>query len=120
MERPLLQGPESRPDEPVRLVTLSDNRSNFVFKEFRMATHASAIKRMAQNEQRRLRNASYRSRVKSSIKKYLAAVDEKDPEAGKLLQEASQLIRKGVSKGVYHRNTASRTISRLARKSISA
>ncbi len=81
-----------------------------------MADHASAIKRMRQNTKRRLRNVSYKSRVKTAVKKYLQAVAEKDSAADQLLREASSLLQKGVSKGVYHKNTASRTISRLALK----
>jgi small subunit ribosomal protein S20 len=81
-----------------------------------MAHHASALKRMRQNEIRRVRNMSFRSQVKTAVKKYLQAVDEKAPEAGGLLSEAVSLLQKGVSKGVYHKNTASRKISRLSTK----
>lgn len=81
-----------------------------------MANHPSALKRIRQTEKRRLRNISFRSRVKTAVKKYLLAVSAKDQTAGQLLREASSLLQKGVSKGVYHRNTAARTISRLAQK----
>ncbi len=82
-----------------------------------MANHASALKRMRQSENLRIRNHSYKSRVKTAIKKYLAAVDAKADDAHGLLNEATSLLQKGVSKGIYHRNTASRTISRLSKKS---
>jgi len=59
---------------------------------------------------------SYKSKVKSVIKSYLAAVDSKDAEAAALLNKATSLLDKGVSKGIYHHNTASRTISRLTRR----
>lgn len=81
-----------------------------------MANHQSALKRMRQNEERRARNTSYKSKVKSVVKKYLLAVESKDADAQKLYREASSLLERGVSKGIYHKNTASRTISRLAKK----
>ncbi len=80
-----------------------------------MANHPSALKRMRQAEKRRMRNMSFRSRVKTTIKKYLDAVDTKNTDdAHRLLSEATSLLHKAVSKGVYHRNTASRTIARLS------
>ena len=81
-----------------------------------MATHQSALKRMRQNEERRARNISYKSKVKTAVKKYLLAVESKDAEVQKLYREASSLLERGVSKGIYQKNTASRTISRLAKK----
>jgi small subunit ribosomal protein S20 len=81
-----------------------------------MANHPSALKRMRQNEKRRLRNMSYRTRVKSAVKRYLDAVEGKDSEASTLLVQATTLVQKGVSKGIFHKNTASRTISRLAKR----
>ncbi|MFH0957152.1 MAG: 30S ribosomal protein S20 [Pseudomonadota bacterium] len=81
-----------------------------------MANHPSALKRMRQNEKKRLRNMSYKSKVKTAVKKYLKAVDEKTPEAPKLLNETMSLLSKGVSKGIFHKNTASRSISRLSRR----
>jgi small subunit ribosomal protein S20 len=81
-----------------------------------MANHPSALKRMRQNEERRARNISYKSKVKTAVKKYLLAVENKDEDAQKLYRDASSLLQRGVSKGIYHKNTASRTISRLARK----
>ncbi len=82
-----------------------------------MANHQSALKRMRQAEKRRLRNMSFRSRVKTTIKKYLEAVDAKNSDdAGRLLREATSLLHTAVSKGVYHRNTASRTVARLSVK----
>lgn len=81
-----------------------------------MANHASALKRMRQSEKRRLRNMSYRSKVKTAIKKYLRSVEDKQQEASGLLSEAASLLHKGVSKGIFHRNTAARTIARLSSK----
>ena len=82
-----------------------------------MATHLSAIKRARQNEKRRVRNLHIRTKVKSYIKKVKVAVEEKDTEgAQKALLKAIPLIQKAHSKGVYHRNTSSRKISRLTRE----
>ncbi len=81
-----------------------------------MANHRSALKRMRQDEAKRVRKVSHRSKVKTAIKKYLVAVSNKDPNALELLHRASSLVHKGVSKGVFHLNTASRTISRLSKK----
>ncbi|MHB8203344.1 MAG: 30S ribosomal protein S20 [Desulfomonilaceae bacterium] len=76
----------------------------------------SALKRMRQNEKKRIRNISYKSKVKTSVKKYLKAAEEKTAEAGNLLNATVSLLSKGVTKGIFHKNTASRTISRLSRK----
>jgi small subunit ribosomal protein S20 len=82
-----------------------------------VANHPSALKRMRQNERRRGRNRIVRSRVKSQIKKLLQAVEEKKVEEAKeALRLSTSLFQRSVSEGVYHRNTASRKISRLARK----
>ncbi len=81
-----------------------------------MANHPSALKRMRQAELRRQRNQSFKSRVKTTVKKLLVAAEENPDNAQTLLVEASSLLQKGVSKGVFHKNTASRTISRLSKK----
>ena len=81
-----------------------------------MANHPSALKRIRQNAERRLRNKSYKTTVKNAIKQYLAAVDSKDQDAQSRLNLAVSLLQKGVSKGVYHQNTASRTIARLSKR----
>ena len=81
-----------------------------------MATHLSAIKRARQAEKRRLRNLHIRTTVKSSIKTVSAAVEKKDAEgAQKALLKAIPLIQKAQSKGVFHKNTSARKISRLTR-----
>ena len=58
-----------------------------------------------------------RSRVRSSIRKYLEAVDAKKKDvASERLSEVTKLIDSAAGKGVYHRNTAARTKSRLHKK----
>ena len=79
-----------------------------------MAIHLSAIKRARQNENRRLRNLHIKTTVKSSVKKVRVAIAKKDAEgARKALLKAILLIQKAHSKGVFHKNTSARKISRL-------
>ena len=82
-----------------------------------MANHKSALKRMRQSEKRRLRNRQVVSHMRSSIKKFhLEAEEGKSPETlQESLQRVSVIIDKAASKGVIHRNNASRKISRLTR-----
>lgn len=76
----------------------------------------SALKRVRQSEKNKLRNKAVRTAIKTVTKKVEAAVSSKDKEGIKgLLIEAESLISKAATKGVIHRNTASRRISRLAR-----
>lgn len=76
----------------------------------------SAIKRARQAEKHRLRNKTIKTSIKTITKKLLAAVDEKrKEEARSALIEATRIIRKAATKGVIHRNTASRKISRLSK-----
>lgn len=77
----------------------------------------SAKKRVRQIEKRRLRNKAIRSRTKTEIKKYLAALEEKDlTKAEELLRNAIKYIYKAKSKGVIHYRNASRKVSRLSIK----
>ena len=82
-----------------------------------MATHKSAEKRSRQNVVKRLRNASVKSSVKTRMKSVLNAVEEKDTTASEsALAVAIPAISKAASKGVLHKKTASRRISRLTKK----
>ncbi|TYB34316.1 30S ribosomal protein S20 [Flexistipes sinusarabici] len=82
-----------------------------------MAHTLSAKKRLRQSEKRRLRNKSYKSRMKTFIKSFLSAVDSGDVElAEKRYHEAVKVIAKLGSKGIIHKNQASRKISRLTVK----
>ena len=78
-----------------------------------MATTKSAMKRIRQNEKRRLRNRTVRSRVRTLIKA-ARAVD--GPAGSAAILEAIRTLDKAVSKGVLHRNTAARKKSALARR----
>jgi len=81
-----------------------------------LATHKSAEKRNRQSKKRRERNVSIKSKVKTSVKKVLAAVEKKDAEAKNILKSTISTITKAASKGVLHKNTASRKVSRLTKK----
>jgi len=81
-----------------------------------VANHPSAEKRHRQNVRKRVRNASRRSRVHTSIKALQTAIEKKDTAAIKqALLGAESEIRRAKSKGVLHAKNASRKISRLTR-----
>ncbi len=76
----------------------------------------SAIKRTRQAERRNLRNASIRSKIKTVSKRIEEAITEKNQEnVKKFLREIIRTVNSAVSKGVLHKNTASRKISRLSK-----
>jgi small subunit ribosomal protein S20 len=82
-----------------------------------LANHKSAIKRARQNEKRRLRNKSVKTRVKNIVRNVRLAVNEKSKEeALKELNTAQSTIDKAAKKGVIHKRTASRKISRLSKQ----
>lgn len=77
--------------------------------------HKSTIRRARQAERRHDRNRATNNTVKTLIKKVQSAIaGKKVDEAKTSLLEAASAIGKAVSKGILHRNTASRRISRLA------
>ena len=79
-----------------------------------LANIKSAKKRIKVTETKTLRNKAIKSRVKTAIKKVDAAVASGDKELAKAnLQLAISEIDKATTKGVYHKNTSSRKISRL-------
>ena len=81
-----------------------------------MANIKSAKKRVLVNQTKAARNKSIKSKVKTAIKKVDVAVQDKDVEAAKAaLQVAITEISKAGSKGVYHKKTVSRKISRLTK-----
>jgi len=78
-----------------------------------MANHRQAAKRHRQSLKRRERNRHRRSTLRSAVRQVQAAAAAGDGEAQAKFANAERLLRKGVSKGVMHQRTASRTISRL-------
>ncbi|WP_414564658.1 MULTISPECIES: 30S ribosomal protein S20 [unclassified Anabaena] len=89
-----------------------------------MANSKSALKRAQIGERNRLRNKSYKSAVKTLVKKYLTAVEvyaanpnsESEQELQARLSEAYSKIDKAVKRGVLHPNNGARKKARLARK----
>ena len=81
-----------------------------------MANIKSAKKRILVNETKAARNKAIRSKVKTAIKKVETAVAEVNKEAAAAaLKAATVEIDKACTKGVYHKNNASRKVSRLTK-----
>lgn len=80
-----------------------------------MANTAQAKKRARQNEKRFAINKARRSRIRTFLRKVEEAIETGDKaEAVSALRAAQPELMRGVSKGVYHKNTASRKMSRLS------
>ena len=81
-----------------------------------MNKHPSAQKRHRQSLKRHDRNQAVRSRVRTFVKRVRESIETRDlSEATVRLQSAARAIDKAVTKGILHRNTAARKISRLTR-----
>ena len=79
-----------------------------------MANHASAKKRIRQTTKRTARNKHVRTTVRTMVKRVRVAIEAADkPAAAAALGVAVSKIDAAVQKGVYHRKTGSRYISRL-------
>lgn len=80
-----------------------------------MANIKSAKKRILVAQTKAERNKSIRSSVKTAMKKVFTAVEGGDKAvASAALANATKVIEAAASKGVYHKNNASRKVSRLA------
>lgn len=81
-----------------------------------MAIHKSALKRARQNETKRLRNKATKTRIKNVTKDVLLAVNDASVEdSKKTLNAAKSTIDNAAKKGVVHKKTAARKISRLTK-----
>jgi len=81
----------------------------------------SAIKKARQDEKRRMRGQSVRASIKTQTKKAESVISGRNKEEiGKTLKEAFSTISTAASKGIIHKNTASRKISKLAKKANAA
>jgi len=77
----------------------------------------SAIKRVKTSEKSHLRNISYKSKIKSIIKKFDLALSEKNKEEiSKYFKDAVSILDKSVNKGILPKNTASRQKANLTKK----
>ena len=79
-----------------------------------MARHLSALKRARQNEKRRLRNQSRKTRVKNVVRQAVAQKNAEEAQAA--LRSAIPTIARVASKGTLHWRAAARKISRLTRQ----
>ncbi|MEM8587563.1 MAG: 30S ribosomal protein S20 [Pseudomonadota bacterium] len=80
-----------------------------------MANHASAKKRIRQTARRTAVNRARVSRIRTFTKQVEAAIASGDKEAAQAALKAAQPeLHRGVSKGVMHKNTVARKLSRLS------
>jgi small subunit ribosomal protein S20 len=82
-----------------------------------MAHHKSAKKRIRQIESRTEVNRARRSRLRTFVKKVEEAIEGGDKDrAAEAFKEAQPEMMRGANKGVIHRNTVARRLSRLSRR----
>jgi len=80
-----------------------------------MANTPQSKKRARENEKRYAMNKARRSRIRTYIRKVEEAIASGDKDAAaSALRVAQPELMRGVSKGVFHKNTAARKMSRLA------
>ena len=80
-----------------------------------MANTASARKRIRQTEKRTIRNRARRSRVRTFLRKVELAISGGDrTQAQEAFRAAQPELHRAVTKGVLHRNTVARKLSRLS------
>ena len=80
-----------------------------------MANIKSAKKRVLVAERNRLKNVAVKSEIKTAIRKTLELAQAKnEAELKTAMSHAYKLCDKAVSKGVLHKNTAARRVSRLS------
>lgn len=92
------------------------NNNDYKLEVYGLANIKSAKKRILVNQTKAERNKAIKSSVKTAVKKVRVAIEAQDKEAAKAaLLNATTVIDKAASKGVYHKNTASRKVSRLAK-----
>ena len=82
-----------------------------------MANHKSSKKRILRNNKRNEINSNRISRIRTYIKKVENEISsENKDKANEAFKLAMPEIQRGVSKGLIHKNTASRKLSRLSNK----
>lgn len=82
-----------------------------------MANTLQAKKRVRRNAKREAINKARRSRIRTYVKKVELAVEAGNADEAKVaLKEAQPELMRGVTKGVLHKKTASRKVSRLAKR----
>ena len=82
-----------------------------------MANTKSAQKAARQTIRRTAVNKSRRSQMRTYVRKVEEAIATKDPNtAAAALREAEPLVARAAQKGILHKNTAARKISRLTKR----
>ncbi|GAA0269231.1 30S ribosomal protein S20 [Alteraurantiacibacter aestuarii] len=82
-----------------------------------MANTLQAKKRIRRNDKRAEINGARMSRIRSFVKKVETACTEGDKQAAEIaLKHAQPELARGVARGVLHKNTASRKLSRLTKR----
>jgi len=76
---------------------------------------SSAEKRHRKSEERRLRNKSVKSSVRTSVKKFISLAQKKDPQADAALKEMIKKLDTAAGKGILSKNAAARKKSRMQR-----
>jgi len=79
-----------------------------------MANHLSAIKRIRQNEKRRLHNRYYARTMRNALQNFRNISDKK--EAEEKFPEVVSLIDKLIKKNIIHKNKAANLKSKLAKQ----
>ncbi len=85
-----------------------------------MANTRSAEKRNRQAQKRRVQNVAVRTGLRSAVKKAREAIAAGDAAAQQSVKAAVRTLDKAASKGIIHKNAASRRIARLARAAAKA
>ena len=82
-----------------------------------MANTPQAKKRIRRNESRAAINGARMSRIRTFLKKVEGAIASGDKDTAKAARSAAQPeLARGVARGVLHKNTASRKMSRLSKR----
>jgi len=82
-----------------------------------LANHASALKRARQSRVRRTQNRAYKTRAKTVVKEIRDLIESNSADkAAQSLPNAVSILQKTAARGVIHKRTAARKISRLARR----
>ena len=82
-----------------------------------MANTPQAKKRARQNERRAAINKARRSRIRTFLRAVEEAIESGDKDgANTALRAAQPELMRGVTKGIYHKNTVARKVSRLSKR----
>lgn len=82
-----------------------------------MANIKSAIKRIDVTKKETLKNKSRKSEIKTYIKKFELAIEENNLElANELLRKIDKRLKQATAHSVFHKNAASRKVSKLSKK----